>query len=200
MKKGWKVVALVALAVLIVVSVAGVVFAAGPSRTASVVTRVGNAGTGTGTGLLSTAPLTADEAQSLVFMREEEKLARDVYLVLYEKWGVEEFKTIAASETRHMASVERLLDRYGLPDPVATDVPGEFVDNELQAAYDELVRQGLRSLEDAYQAGVTIEELDIADLQGAIDQATHRDIDRVLSSLLRGSEHHLESFNALLVG
>ena len=36
--------------------------------------------------------LTDEEIESLVFMHEEEKLARDVYLTLYDLWGFQIFK------------------------------------------------------------------------------------------------------------
>ena len=78
------------------------------------------------------APSAMSEEQWLLYLREEEKLARDVYLALYDKWGITEFSTIADSEVRHMASVKNLLDRIGLEDPVGDDVPGMFVNEELQ--------------------------------------------------------------------
>jgi hypothetical protein len=34
----------------------------------------------------ATSPLSADEIAGLQFMREEEKLARDVYVTLYQPW------------------------------------------------------------------------------------------------------------------
>lgn len=146
----------------------------------------------------SATALSAEEEQELLYMREEEKLARDVYLALYEKWGVEEFENVAASESRHMESVKRLLDRYGLADPVGADAPGVFADPELQQLYDELLAQGSLSVIDAYNVGVTIEEVDIADLEELIALSTHRDITRVAENLLRGSQRHLEEFNSLL--
>ncbi len=36
------------------------------------------------------------ETQSLLTMREEEKLAHDVYITLYNKWGVNIFTNIAS--------------------------------------------------------------------------------------------------------
>ncbi len=61
--------------------------------------------------------LTAAEEEGLLFMREEEKLARDVYLVLFDKWGLRVFENIAESEQRHMDAVLYLLGKYGLDDP-----------------------------------------------------------------------------------
>ena len=144
--------------------------------------------------------LSATEQEELLYMREEEKLARDVYLVLYEKWGVDEFSNIAASESRHMESVKKLLDRYGLTDPVGADTPGVFTDPDLQKLYDGLVAQGGLSVAEAYKVGVAIEEVDIVDLQELIAASTHRDITRVAQNLLRGSQRHLAAFNNLVAG
>jgi hypothetical protein len=134
----------------------------------------------------------------LIFLREEEKLARDVYLALYDKWGAVEFRNIGNSESRHMESVKNLLDRYGLDDPVAGDDAGVFANHELQAAYDSLVAQGSESLEAAYQVGVTIERLDIEDLQTPLVSTTQADIVRVAQNLLNGSQNHLAEFSSLL--
>lgn len=97
-----------------------------------------------------------------------------------------------------MTRVEVLIDRYGLEDPVTTDVPGEFKNQDLQAVYDSMIAQGSRSLEEAYRVGVAIEELDIADLKAALAEATPRDVGRVFQNLLRGSERHLAAFTRLL--
>ena len=43
-------------------------------------------------------------------MREEEKLARDVYLTLYDIWGTPAFNNIASSEQTHMDAVLMLID------------------------------------------------------------------------------------------
>ena len=42
----------------------------------------------------ATSPAAA-EVEALQYMREEEKLARDVYLALYEEWQLPIFQTIA---------------------------------------------------------------------------------------------------------
>jgi len=42
---------------------------------------------------------------------------------------------------------------------------GEFTDADLQALYDQLIRQGNESAADALKVGLAIEEIDILDLQ-----------------------------------
>jgi hypothetical protein len=127
-------------------------------------------------------------------MREEEKVARDVYLVLAEQWGLQVFGNIAASESAHMEAVKGLLDAYGLADPVEGKAAGEFANAELQALYDQLVEQGSRSLVDALQVGAAIEEIDILDLQTYLAQTEKADLQRVYDNLMRGSRNHLRAF------
>lgn len=136
------------------------------------------------------------DAAAIVFMREEEKLARDVYTVLAEAWGLQTFVNITASEQQHMDAVAGLLDAYGIPDPAATTAPGEFRDADLQALYDELIAKGLQSPRDALEVGVLIEETDIADL--AERASTDPTVQAVWDRLTAGSQNHLRAFtNAL---
>ena len=149
---------------------------------------------------LKTLQLTESEEQNILFMREEEKLARDVYLVMYDLWGADVFANISESEQRHMDAIKNLITRYGLEDPVAVDVIGEFVDPDLQLLYDKLVKSGEETLEDALLVGVQIEEKDIADLIQALEDTDKRNITRVFQNLLNGSYNHLDAFNACLDG
>ena len=74
----------------------------------------------------STGQLTSTEADGLRFMREEEKLAHDVYVALYEKWGLRIFNNISNSEQTHTDAVKTLLDRYGVADPAAGKPPASL--------------------------------------------------------------------------
>jgi len=145
----------------------------------------------------TSATLTQEQKDALVFMYQEEKLARDVYLTLNDKWGARVFENISSSEQKHMDAVKSLLNKYNIEVPVLDDTIGVFENEELQALYDELVEKGLTSLNDAYEVGVTIEETDIADLEERMENATS-DIQRVFSNLLRGSNNHLSAFNRQL--
>lgn len=143
--------------------------------------------------------LTDVEKQNILLMREEEKLARDVYLVLYELWDAEIFANISESEQQHMDAVKRLITRYGLEDPVVDDTVGQFTNPEFLTLFDELVEAGSISLEEALKVGVSIEELDIADLDQALRETTKRAVRRVFLNLLRASYNHLSAFNECLV-
>ncbi|MEW5741407.1 MAG: DUF2202 domain-containing protein [Myxococcota bacterium] len=146
----------------------------------------------------SSEPLTAAESSSLTFLREEEKLARDVYLALGARYGQVIFTNIAASEQQHMDAVLTLLDRYGLADPAAGRAEGEFADAQLQALYDQLVVQGEAGLTAALGVGAAIEDLDLADLARFTAQTTRPDVLTVYANLSKGSRNHLRSFTGQL--
>jgi hypothetical protein len=137
------------------------------------------------------------DIEGILYMREEEKLARDVYLTLYETWGLPIFQNIARSEATHMAAVLTLIDRYGLADPAAAEI-GIFTDPTLQALYDQLVADGRQSLADALRVGAAIEEIDILDLQARLAQTDQADIELVYQNLLKGSRNHLRAFVSTL--
>jgi hypothetical protein len=141
--------------------------------------------------------LSAAEAEALLYMREEEKLAHDVYSAFYEQWGQAIFQNISQSEQTHTEAVKALLERYGLADP-ASATAGVFTNPELQALYTDLVARGSQSLEEALRVGVDIEELDILDLQTRLGQTDNADIQQVFNNLLQGSNNHLRAFNRTL--
>lgn len=140
--------------------------------------------------------LSDEEIAGLLFMREEEKLAHDVYVTLYEQGALRNFANIARSEQQHTDAVRALLDRYGIADPVGTNPVGLFVDPILQALYDDLIVQGSQSLIDAVMVGTIVEETDILDLQSRIAQTDHAEIAQLYSQLLHGSSNHLRAFSA----
>jgi len=169
----------------------------GNSQTGVGVTGNGN-GNGTGTSVLAipASDLSANESAALLFMREEEKLARDVYNALYTTWNIQTFQNIASSEQTHMDEIALLLTRYNLTDPVQT--PGVFTDAKLQALYNQLVVQGNLSIGDALKVGGAIEEIDILDLQTRLAQTDNADIQQVYTSLMNGSYNHLNAFSRVL--
>ena len=139
-------------------------------------------------------PLSPAEQADLIFMREEEKLARDVYRTLYSTWGGNIFTNIASSEQTHMEPVLLLLRKYDLPYPVAVNAVSVFTNDSLQALFHQLVARGKTSLPDGYMVGATIEDLDIYDLQQAKLRADNQDIHLVYDMLAKGSRNHLRSF------
>lgn len=137
------------------------------------------------------------EIEGLLYMREEEKLARDVYRTLYDEWGLRTFENVADSEVRHVDAMLDLLDSYGIEDP-SPDEPGTFAIEELQALYDDLVARGRRSAVEALRVGGLIEEVDIRDIAAKIEVTDESRIERVYGNLLAGSENHLVAFVSAL--
>lgn len=138
--------------------------------------------------------LTQAEQESILLMREEEKLARDVYTALYATWGIPIFKNIAQSEQIHMDEIGFLIKNYGLTDPVSNDIPGVFRNKELWELYKELVIEGGKDFISALNTGALIEDLDISDLKILLSQTNKNDIRIVYLNLEKGSRNHLRSF------
>jgi hypothetical protein len=144
-----------------------------------------------------TTSLTEEEISTLQFMREEEKLARDVYLALFDIWGLQIFNNIARAEQTHADAVKTLIDHYGITDNFSSEY-GVFINPDLQALYAQLVAQGSQSLGDAIKAGAAIEEIDIIDLEESLADTDKADIIRVYQNLLKGSNNHLRAFVSTL--
>jgi hypothetical protein len=141
----------------------------------------------------------AAEEDGLIFMREEEKLAHDVYTQLSALWAQDVFVNIASSELTHTQAVLALLERYGIPDPVGTNPVGVFVDPTLQGLHDVLVARGTASLIDALYVGAEIEEIDLVDIASRLNEvAGNDDIVLVYENLMKGSRNHLRAFVRVL--
>jgi hypothetical protein len=141
------------------------------------------------------SPLSENEKEGLIFMREEEKLARDVYVAMAEIWDIPIFNNISRSESAHMEAVLSLLEKYEIPDPVADDKPGVFTNKTLADLYQSLVKQGNNSLIEALKAGAFLEETDIADLREHLKASDNEDIKLVYENLLQASYRHLRAFS-----
>ncbi len=142
----------------------------------------------------SAAALSTDEITGIKFMLEEEKLARDVYRKLYEKWNQQTFNNISQSEETHIGAVRSLSEKYGIDISFYNDEVGKFTDEILSGLYNDLVAQGEGSLAEALKVGALIEEIDIMDLEEYLSQTDKDDIALVYENLMRGSRNHLRSF------
>lgn len=145
------------------------------------------------------------------FVREEEKLARDVYATLYDYFYSQDmtlgiFNNIAYSEQKHMDAMLKLLQKYGIPDSAVDGGQGEyplscredgcqFNNADLGNLYTKLITDGKASALAAFLVGAYIEELDISDLGEAITHAEgYPNIQSVYEHLLCGSGNHLRAF------
>jgi hypothetical protein len=137
--------------------------------------------------------LTEEEQADMLYLAEEEKMARDVYRALYDNWGHVLFAHIGAAEQTHMDSIGVLINRYGLESPIREEA-GAFTNAELQVLYYELVNRGSISRDGALKEGALIEEISIADLGEAIARTDNPDSIVVYEHLRRGSRNHLRAF------
>lgn len=144
---------------------------------------------------ISTTVLSEQEKSSLKHMREEEMLAYDVYSFLSGLYDVPIFRNIANSEMIHTTKVKELIDKYELEDPAADHVSGVFEDEGLQELCDGLIEKGKLTYKDAILVGLTIEDLDINDLEMALkNEVDNEDIVEVYNFLLMGSKNHMKAF------
>ncbi|MGD2119611.1 MAG: DUF2202 domain-containing protein [Chromatiales bacterium] len=158
-----------------------------------------------------------NEATHLAFMREEEKLARDVYITLgkFYPW-VKTFSNIDDSEQRHTDSVLKVMNSYGLSDPNTNDEVGAFTGEEwgwyFTEKYEQLVLRGSQGVLNALYVGAFIEELDmhdiiycpqvIVDTDNGINESNQcgrvytdeKPILRLYQNLLDGSVNHLKAY------
>ncbi len=151
------------------------------------------------TEVASTA-LTDDEVAGLLWMREEEQLAHDVYTTLGELWGIRILENIASSEQSHVDAALQVLEQYDIDDPAAGNELGTFTDPQIQALYDELVADGSTSLVDALKVGALIEELDISDLRLRASATDVAALTTLYANLEKGSRNHLRAFTSQLEG
>lgn len=140
-------------------------------------------------------PMSPAETAGLITMREEEKLARDVYIALNARWQNRIFANIAKSEQTHMDAVLALLKKYQITDPAGTNGAGVFTDTALQNLYAVLMAKGSVSAAEALTVGALIEDLDIADLKRHLSDTDNADITLVYGNLERGSRNHMRSFS-----
>lgn len=139
--------------------------------------------------------VSAGEEKEMLYMIEEEKMARDFYTIMFDKWGLRPFGNIKEAEQRHMDAIESLLNKYGIANPVTNLKQGEFKDEKIKSLYLSFLEQGNKSALDALKAGAEIEEIDIDDLMKAVKNTDNKDIALVYNNLQRASENHLRAFS-----
>jgi hypothetical protein len=145
----------------------------------------------------SLVALSEAEISDLKFLREEEKLARDVYLFSFDKYQISIFKNISNSEQTHTDSVLFLLNRYGISDPALTE-RGVFVNPVLQGLYNDLTAQASISSIEALKVGATLEDLDINDIDHFTVNTSKADLLYVYNNLNCGSKNHIRMYSSQL--
>lgn len=146
----------------------------------------------------SSDALTLEEQNDLIFLRQEEKLAHDVYTYVFKKYGLTMFDNISNSEATHQEQMLTLLHKYNIPDPVAGYPEGKFLNNELQLLYGQLIEKVEVSMADALEVGATIEDVDIRDTDVFYTHTNRTDIKQAFDLLKCGSGNHLRAFTGQL--
>ena len=143
----------------------------------------------------STITLTEEQLDTLVFIYQEEKVARDTYITLgniYSNQTV--FANIQVSEQEHIDKAEGLCDTYGADKSgIQEQNVGEFVVPVLQELYDTLIAQGSVSELAALNVGEYVELTDIDDLEHA-EIGMPSDVVNTYENLKAGSLNHLAAF------
>lgn len=139
--------------------------------------------------------LSEEKKETLFYIFQEEKVARDVYMTLGEQYPDETtFALIQLSEQHHIDAVGTLCETYGIDTSfVNLDAVGLFELPVLQQLYDTCVAQGSVSKLDALRVGELIELTDLDDLASAM-VGMPEDVVAVLTNLKEGSENHLDAF------
>lgn len=149
----------------------------------------------------SGSSITQEQKDKILYIYQEEKVARDVY-TYFSKIYTDQyiFPMIARSEQRHMDSAEKLCNSYGIDTTgINEEEYGEFVIEELQEMYDGLIARGEVSLLEALYAAEEIEIVDINDLEEALDDMPDlNNVQNIYTNLLRGSNNHLIAFQSAI--
>jgi len=142
--------------------------------------------------------LTEKEKSDLIFLREEEKLAHDVYIHSFNKYNQSIFSNISSSEQSHTNSVLNLLNKYGIDDPSQNKAEGSFQNVTLQQLYNQLIIKSDSSLNKALEVGAIIEDLDISDIKSFYANTSNSDLISTYDKLTCGSRNHFRSFTSQL--
>ncbi len=144
----------------------------------------------------SSQMLSDSEKEDLAFLLEEEKLARDIYVVFHEEWGLRAFDNISKAEQKHMDKLHNLAVKHGLAIPysIQKNQPGTFDNEVIQSLYDESIVSGRNSIVEALKSGVEIEETDISDLITALENTKNPQLQKVYTNLKEASERHLQTY------
>lgn len=146
---------------------------------------------------MNTAVISEEAIASLLFMIEEEKMARDIYDALYEQTGLQTFDSISDSEQTHYDTLLSTAYTLGLNTDSLSTQAGLFTNNAVQSLYDQLMLQASVSTEAAINVGITIEVTDIADLKTVIETTEVALLGQVYTHLLDASINHLAAFESI---
>jgi len=163
--------------------------------------------------------LSQEVKNTLAYMGNEERLAHDVYMKLYEFYPLTQFINVATNgERSHIESVQLLIQKYissydeftnidlpelGYKEAAIEDMNSGVYDiSDIQNLYDSLIVIGQQSEQDALEVGCMIEVTDINDLLEDIELAEESgatDVVTTFEFLRDGSYSHYWAFDKALV-
>lgn len=139
------------------------------------------------------------ERSDLRFIREQEKLTRDVHLSLYERWRHRAFRKAAFRERSHINWTLVLLQKYGLGDPAANLGVGVFTRADLQELYHDLTQLGAHSFGSGLTVAAALEEMNIYTFRmRALRRTQNQDMRTLYQNLMRGARNNLRVFHRLM--
>jgi len=161
--------------------------------------------------------LSQDNINDLAYMGNEERLAYDVYMYLYDYHGssIRQLENIATnSEATHISIVRDLVNKYNITQddltilstqPAASSTTpqsslpaGKYDIASIQNLYNALIDKGKRSTQDALEVGCMVEVTDINDLNEKIAHAQEsgaQDLIDAFNILRDGSYNHYWAFD-----
>ncbi len=143
--------------------------------------------------------LSEEQKDTLFYIFQEEKVARDVYISLGRLYPEEStFSLIQLSEQEHILSAQVLCERYGIDTSdvnlsLEEEYIGQFELLAMQELYNSCIELGQVCLLEALKVGQHIEITDIEDLEHA-SEGMPSDVVRVYENLKEGSLEHLAAF------
>jgi hypothetical protein len=147
------------------------------------------------------AALSDAQKESLLFMYNEEKMARDLYVSLNALNPIKTLENIALrAEQTHMEMVYELITKYDLDTQNLTELaPNEFSNAAVQNLYDALYERGAPSLQASLEVGCMVEVTDINDLNVHLAEVQGiEDLEAVFENLRAGSYTHYWAFDTAL--
>jgi len=145
----------------------------------------------------SSSSLSSSLKSSLAYMYDEERLAKEVYLAIYQKQPVKQLSKIASkAEVRHIDAVKKLAQKYGVATPYQK--VGKYQSSHIETLFNQLYTKGIRSKKDAREVGCMVEVIDVDDLNRYMDEAQRanaQDLLQTYSFLRKGSYNHYWAFD-----
>ncbi|MFB6226179.1 MAG: DUF2202 domain-containing protein [Candidatus Paceibacteria bacterium] len=143
-------------------------------------------------------PLGEEVEMDLIYLIEEEKVARDLSYKFSQKYDEKIFTEVYKAENTHLKAVQRFIRNYKLDDPTSKNGVGEFKNPQLQKIYDEKLSSGKENKNKAYQSLLWVLEKNINDININKDSTDKDDILFVYNNLIRSSKNHIRAIDSLL--